>query len=124
MRGMCTRNKKKNGKNIITEKEILGEIRQDNKKIIPFLLEVRERKHYTIVYVHRNCKRIKKKKFAKNAACTHTRARARVVVAPVCVYACVHGTACMYIGNTLVRLHLVARNSDADVIVTAKRNML
>lgn len=38
-------------------------------------------------------------------------------------YTCVHGTACMYIGNTFVRLHLVARNSDADVIVTVKCNM-
>lgn len=34
-----------------------------------------------------------------------------------CGYVCVHGVACMYIGNTLVRLHIVARNSDADVIL-------
>ena len=52
-------------------------------------------------------------------------ARVRTRTHPLRVrgYTCVHSTACMYIGNTFVRLHLVARNSDADVIVTVKCNM-
>ncbi|OAD52813.1 hypothetical protein WN48_00226 [Eufriesea mexicana] len=52
---------------------------------------------------------------------THVCMRARSLCS--CGYVCEHGTAYMYIGNTFIRLHLVARNSNADVIVTVKRNM-
>lgn len=38
-------------------------------------------------------------------------------------YMCIHVIACMYIDNTFVSLHLVATNSDANVLwITVKRN--
>lgn len=103
-------------------KKYSEKIRQDNNNTVSFQKLESVSINYNSIYIVS----VKKKDKAKLQACTRTYARVYPCVG-TCLCACARMNTrqtCMYIGNTLVRLQLVARNSDANVIVTAKkRNM-